>query len=261
MVQKQIGHGAKKVLVLHGWFGASVYDEFFDDFDLDKFRFAIVHNPGYGSAKSQTPAKDMTELAHTLLATADGLGWREFHVIGHSYGGAAGLRMATISPDRIQSLTAIAPVMPSGFDATAANNCNANEQTGPAFMSAYAKGPHAADGPRMIAAALDPILAKDQRALQELIDSTYHAISEETYKQYFLLWTGTSFTEEVKGLGTKSLFLIGKDDPFAAVNYVTPTAQSMVAGAVQIKEIDGGHFLTVSGRAGSLDAIKSFLDQ
>jgi len=259
VVKNKFGLGPKKVLVLHGWFGASVYDNFFDSFNADEFEFALVDNPGYGAAKSQSPAKDMTDLANILLATADGLGWSKFHVIGHSYGGAAGLRMATISADRILSLTAIAPVMPSGFDETAAKNCNADANTGPAFMAAYAKGPRAADGPRMIAAALDPVLANDDQALQSLIDSTYDAINEETYKQYFLVWTGTSFVDEVKGLNTKSLFLIGKNDPFAAVNYVTPTANSMAPGAVQIKEIDGGHFLTVTGRYCSIEAIKSFL--
>ena len=201
----------------------------------------------------------MTALAESLLQLADHLGWKTFNVIGHSYGGAAALRMAALSPDRITALVGIAPVMPSGFDATAAANCGANESTGPAFMAAYAKGKKAVDGPRMLAAALDPVLAGDEKAMDTLIDNLYESISEDTYKQYFIVWTGCSFVNEVKGLGTKSLFLLGQSDPFAALNYVTPTKESMKPGAVQVKAIPGGHFLTVSGRQGTVDAIKGFL--
>ena len=256
---KKIGHGPKKVMVLHGWFGPSVYDGFFDSFDLNAYEFAIVHNPGYGVANGSAPASDMTALAKSILQLADQLGWKTFQVIGHSYGGAAALRMASLSPDRITALVGIAPVMPSGFDATAAKNCGADENTGPAFMAAYAKGKKAADGPRMIAAALDPVLAQDEKAMDTLIDNLYSGINEDAYKQYFLVWTGCSFVDDVKGLGTKSLFLLGKSDPFAAVNYVTPTKESMKPGAVQIKEIPGGHFLTVSGRRDAAEAIKGFL--
>lgn len=257
---KTIGIGATKVLVLHGWFGPSVYDGFFEQFDLNFYQFVIVHNPGYGAAKSSMPAPDMTALAKSILTLADQLGWTQFHIIGHSYGAAAGLRMATLAPNKISSLVGIAPVMPSGFDAIAVANCKADAQTGPTFMAAYAKGQNAFDGPRMIAAALDPILAKDEIAMNKLISNLYCEINEATYQQYFRVWTGCSFVNEVKDLATKTLFLLGKSDPFAALNYVTPTKESMHLGAVEIQEIPGGHFLPLSGRKEAIKAIQSFLD-
>ena len=258
-VAQRIGQGLKKVMVIHGWFGPSVYDGFFQDFDLNAYEFAIVHNPGYGVAKGSAPSADMTALANSLFELADQLGWEKFQVIGHSYGGAAGLRMASLHPERITSLAGIAPVMPSGFDATAATNCGANESTGPAFMAAFAKGKDASDGPRMIAAALDPVLARDAHAMDALMANLYSCINEGTYKQYFLVWTGCSFVNEVKGLGTRTLFLLGQSDPFAALNYVTPTVQSMQPGKVEVKQIPGGHFLTVSGKQKAAEALKSFL--
>lgn len=258
-VAQRIGSGSTKVLVLHGWFGPSVYDGFFDDFDHARYEVAIVHNPGYGDARDAAPAADMTDLAHQLLATADGLGWDTFHVIGHSYGGAAGLRMASLAPDRVASLVGLAPVMPTGFDAIAAANCGADEHTGPAFMAAYGKGPDAPDGPRMIAGALDSVLAADEAALASLMENLYEAIDEATYKQYFLVWTGCAFSDAVAGLGTRTVFLLGEADPFAAVNYVTPTQQAMAPGAVTVRVLPGGHFLSVSGRAESAGAIQAFL--
>lgn len=257
-IARRQGRGARKVLVLHGWFGPSVYDGFIDLLDNDNFDYAIVHNPGYGEACDEAPATDITDLARAHIAAADRLGWDTFDIIGHSYGGAAALRIASLAPERVGRLVGICPVMPTGFDATAVANCNATAETGPAYMAAYAKGPDAADGPRMIATGLDPVLSADQ--LDALIAATYAAMSEEVYKQYFLVWTGASFADDVVGLATPSLFLIGASDPFAAVNYVTPTQQAMSPGAVSVDVLPGGHFLTVSGdRAQVAGAIKDFL--
>jgi len=43
------------------------------------------------------------------------------------------------------------------------------------------------------------------------------------------------------------------------LNYVTPTKESMKPGSVQIKQIPGGHFLTVSGKQEAADTINAFL--
>ena len=260
IVAHRVGDGPNKVLVLHGWFGASVFDGFFDDFDQHQFEFVIVHNPGYGVAKSETWPTDITDLARMQLQLASELGWSQFHVIGHSYGGAVALRMATLEPNKVRSLVGIAPVMPSGFDAIGAANIGADESTGPAFMAAYSKGPTAADGPRMIAAGLDALIAKNEEQLQGLIDTLYQTIDEAAFNHYFIVWTSASFVEAVKGLATKSLFQVAINDPFVAVNYVTPTVNSMAPGSVQVEEIEGGHFLTVTGREGSKKSIKHFLN-
>lgn len=260
MIAHRVGTGAEKVLVLHGWFGAGVYDKFFNAFDLSRYEFLVVENPGYGVARHHQAAKNITDLAEQQLKLVDSLGWGEFQIIGHSYGGAAALRIASLTTNRVRRLIGIAPVMPVGFDSIAAKNCGADEHTGPAFMGAFAKGPKAADGPRMIAAALDPILASDESAMDKLIDQLYSSISEETYRQYFLVWTGCSFLKDVTGLSTPSLFLLGESDPFAASNYVQGTVDQMAPGAVRVKSIPGGHFLTVSGRIAAASAIQAFID-
>jgi len=255
-----VGHGPQRVLALHGWFGASVYDGFFDQFDPEQFQIAVVHNSGYGVARGQAPVADMTELAQQLMVVADELGWPAFDIVGHSYGGAAGLRIASLSPERVGSLVAICPVMPTGFDAVAVANTGATAETGPAYLASYSKGPDAADGPGMIIAALDPVLAADPVAYNDLIKATFDAMEEEAFRQYFNVWTGASFAEDVVGLDTRSLFLIGESDPFANVEYVTATQQSMAPGAVEVQVLPGGHFLTVSGdRVQVGNAIDDFL--
>jgi pimeloyl-ACP methyl ester carboxylesterase len=258
-ISRKIGNGPKKVLVLHGWFGAGVYDGFFENFDLNKFEFTVLENPGYGKAREETPAQDITDLARQQIDAVNKLGWNRFHIIGHSYGGASGLRIATLTKNRVQSFVGIAPVMPVGFDQIAAKNCGADENTGPAFMAAYAKGPDADEGPRMIALALDPVLGSDEKLMKKLITDLYASVNENTYKQYFLVWTGCAFSEDVAGLNLKSLFLLGQSDPFSAPNYVQGTKNQMAKGAVQVKSIPGGHFLTVSGKEGAKKEIEIFL--
>lgn len=256
-IAQMVGSGSSKVMVLHGWFGPSVFDGFFDGFDLSRYEFAIVHNPGYSAAREEAPARDMTDLAQQLLALADSAGWDRFGIIGHSYGGAAALRIASLAPDRIEWLAGLAPVMPSGFDAVAARNTGADANTGPAFMAAFAKGKIAPDGPGMIAAALDPVLAADGQAMTKLMDDLYASINEETYKQYFLVWTGCDFQDAVDGLPTRSLFLLGKADPFCAPNYVAHTVAAMKNA--ESKVVAGGHFPTLSGAEDTKRALMEFL--
>ncbi|MEY2964769.1 MAG: hypothetical protein RLZZ228_582 [Actinomycetota bacterium] len=258
-VAQVIGSGPQRVLALHGWFGPSVYEGFFDLLDPQHYQVAVLHNPAYGTARDNAPAADITDLAQQQLAAADELGWNTFDVIGHSYGGAAGLRMATLAPERVNAVVGICPVMPTGFDAIAVANTGATEETGPAYLAAYSKG-KAEDGPGMIIAGLDPVLAADPVAFDNLLDATLTVMDEQAYKQYFLVWTGASFADDVIGLATPSLFIVGEHDPFAMINYVTPTQESMAPGAVTIETLPGGHFLTVSGDRSVLVAmIDAFL--
>ena len=88
----------------------------------------------------KSPEASSDTCAHFLHAVAqykDTLGWDKFHIIGHSYGGVAGLRMATLAPERILSIIGLCSVMPSGFDGTAAGNINADENMAPSLLAAY----------------------------------------------------------------------------------------------------------------------------
>jgi len=115
-------------------------------------------------------------------------------------------------------------------------------------------------GRGMIIAGLDPVLAADPVVFDNLLDATLTVMDEQAYKQYFLVWTGASFADDVIGLATPSLFIVGEHDPFAMINYVTPTQESMAPGAITIETLPGGHFLTVSGDRSVLVAmIDAFL--
>jgi len=85
-----IGSGPAKVMVIHGWFwDHRVFTPMFDALDRELYTFAFVDIRGYGHSRDVAGAFSIGEIAADGIALADQLGWREFHVIGHSMGGKA----------------------------------------------------------------------------------------------------------------------------------------------------------------------------
>ena len=111
-----IGNGPAKVLVIHGWFwDHRVFTPMFDALDRELYTFAFVDIRGYGHSRDVAGAFSISEVAADAIALADQLGWREFHVIGHSMGGKAVQKMAMDAPARIKSVVAVTPVPASAL--------------------------------------------------------------------------------------------------------------------------------------------------
>jgi 3-oxoadipate enol-lactonase len=60
-------------------------------------------------------AYDIPQLADDLLDFVDGIEQRSFHLVGHSLGGAVALQFALAHPDRVLSLTLVAPAPATGL--------------------------------------------------------------------------------------------------------------------------------------------------
>ena len=110
-----VGSGDSGVIVLHGWFGDhTVFAPMMSYLDTDTFTYAFINYRGYGLSRDMAGEHTMREIADDAVALADHLGWQQFHVIGHSMGGMAMMRIATDHPGRIKSGVALTPVPPSG---------------------------------------------------------------------------------------------------------------------------------------------------
>src|ERR1700686_4388323 len=111
-----IGHGPAKVLVIHGWFwDHRVFTPMFDALDRDLYTYAFVDIRGYGHSRDIAGAFSISEVAADTVALADQLGWREFHVVGHSMGGKAAQKIAMDAGARVQSVVAVTPVPASAL--------------------------------------------------------------------------------------------------------------------------------------------------
>jgi pimeloyl-ACP methyl ester carboxylesterase len=108
---RQIGDGAVKVAVIHGWFGDHrAFEAMFDYLDGKRFTYAFVDIRGYGNSRNEVGDYTMAEIAADTIALADTLGWGNFHVVGHSMGGKAAQKVAMDGGKRVNSVVAITPV-------------------------------------------------------------------------------------------------------------------------------------------------------
>jgi pimeloyl-ACP methyl ester carboxylesterase len=108
---KTIGNGPAKVVVIHGWFwDHRVFAPMFDSLDAAAFTYAFIDIRGYGNSRHVSGNYTIGEVAADAIALADELGWREFHVVGHSMGGKAAQKVAMDAPARVRSVVAVTPV-------------------------------------------------------------------------------------------------------------------------------------------------------
>ncbi|WP_319774300.1 alpha/beta fold hydrolase [Breoghania sp.] len=65
--------------------------------------------PGHGKAIDWPVIGHAGKTSQAVAATLDGLGLEKFHLVGHSMGGAVSAMIAMRSPERVASLTLLAP--------------------------------------------------------------------------------------------------------------------------------------------------------
>src|SRR6202162_988215 len=111
-----VGTGPTKVVVIHGWlWDHRVFTPVFDWIDTDRYTFAFPDIRGYGNSRDVAGDYTIGEVAADAIALADQLGWREFHVVGHSMGGKAAQKVAMDAGSRVQSVVAVTPVPASAL--------------------------------------------------------------------------------------------------------------------------------------------------
>ena len=111
-----IGNGPTKVVVIHGWFwDHRVFTPVFNSLDAERCTFAFIDIRGYGNSRDVSGDYTISEVAADAIALADQLGWRDFHVVGHSMGGKAAQKVAMDAPGRVRSVVAVTPVPASAL--------------------------------------------------------------------------------------------------------------------------------------------------
>ncbi|MDN2696564.1 alpha/beta hydrolase [Janthinobacterium sp. SUN073] len=199
----RVGLGPHAVIVLHGWFGdAHAFAPMEAALDGGAFSYVFMDNRGYGGMRGAQGDYSMDEVARDALALADALGLATFSVVGHSMGGMALERLALLAPLRLRKLVAVAPVPSCGvmFDGAARQlflDASGNKQARRTIIDRSTGG-------RLSATWLD---WKAQYSW-ERSDPT-------AFARYFLAWSGTDFSEEIKAACVELplLALVGEHDP------------------------------------------------
>ncbi|MCY1043464.1 alpha/beta hydrolase [Corallococcus sp. bb12-1] len=114
--------GTPTVLFLHGWLDHShSFDPLCEHLPRD-WRTVLLDFRGMGESGHLGPGATYHFSDHLLdvEATLDGLSLPSVHLVGHSLGGIVALAYAAARPERIQSLTLIESLGPSGGPPTGA---------------------------------------------------------------------------------------------------------------------------------------------
>lgn len=113
-----VGTGKRPVVVLNDWMGdTSTWDGARPFLDLAAFTWAFADLRGYGRSREQQGRFDLEEAAADVLALADGLGWAQFSLVGHSMSTLVALHLSQRHPERIARTVLVTPPPPTGFGA------------------------------------------------------------------------------------------------------------------------------------------------
>jgi pimeloyl-ACP methyl ester carboxylesterase len=224
------GEGPEGVLVLHGWFGDhSVFGPVFPALDTKTFSYAFMDYRGYGLSRPITGEYSIAEIAQDALDLADRLGWKRFHVIGHSMGGSAAQRVCVDATARVKSCVCLTPVPASG-------NPMQGEQlalfTGATVQDANRRAIIGySTGNRLPAAWLDYLIAESHRTT-----------TAAAFAAYFRAWSGTNFVAESKGLETPMLVAVGEHDLALTADVMRATFLDWYPNAVLEVLPNAGHY-------------------
>lgn len=242
----QVGQGPHPVLVLHGWFGdAHSFEQLEPWLSLDDFSYVFMDYRGYGGMQEARGAFTIDEIAADAVALMEGLGLPSFSLVGHSMGGMAIERIATLVPDRVRGLVAVAPVPCGGIRYDAATR-------------------------RLLEDA-----ATNLENRREIIDrstggrlpttwvnwkteySTLHSTAE-AFAAYFRAWVDTDFSSEITGQHPVKV-LVGEHDPTFNVELMTATYLHRYPLATLDVLENAGHYPMNETPLALVAAIESFL--
>jgi 4,5:9,10-diseco-3-hydroxy-5,9,17-trioxoandrosta-1(10),2-diene-4-oate hydrolase len=241
----QAGSGPAVVMLHGGGPGASGVSNYSRNIDAlaQQFRVIVPDLPGYGrSVKGVDQSDPFGYLADTMRGLLDELGLASAHLVGNSYGGAAALRLALDTADRVDKLVLMGP----GGIGTTRGAPTAGLKT---LLSYYSGGPSRAKLENFIRT----YLVYDGKSVpDELIDLRYAAsIDPEVVANPPLrrpsgpkaLWRmDLTRDRRLKHLRTPSLVLWGRDDK---VNRPSggPLLAKMLPHAELVMTSHTGHWL------------------
>ncbi|WP_425929558.1 alpha/beta fold hydrolase [Pseudomonas sp. NyZ201] len=242
----RVGNGPHPVLVLHGWFGdAHSFEPIEPWLNSHAFSYVFMDYRGYGSMQEASGAYTIDEIASDALTLADALGFHAFSLIGHSMGGMAIERIATLAPDRVRALVAVAPV-PCGGIAYDAATRRLLEDAAERVDNRRAIINYSTGG-RL------PWSWVEWKAAYSATHS-----SQEAFAAYFRAWADTDFSDEIVGRHPLKV-LVGKHDPTFNAGLMAKTyLRRYFHATVEILE-NAGHYPMNETPLALARAIESFL--
>jgi pimeloyl-ACP methyl ester carboxylesterase len=200
------GQGEEKVMVFHDWMGdAANYEPLIPYLDPVSYTYVFADIRGYGKSRHLAGAYSAEEVTADAFRLANTLGWKRFHVIGHSMTGMAVQRMAVddriSGAKRLKSVIAITPVSADGYPADEGTKKFLWDLIGNRNLSE--QGFFALTGQR-----LSPAWGRVKT------NRHFQTSSEAALKGYYRMWLETDFSAEARKAKVETPFLVigGRQD-------------------------------------------------
>lgn len=224
------GSGKDGVIVLHGWFGDhTVFEPMFPYLDTSTFTYAFMDYRGYGLSRSVDGEHTMVEIGADAVALADHLGWRRFHLIGHSMGGMAVQRVAVDATDRVKSAVCLTPVPAAGVPL---------DEDGEALFY----GAPDDDGKRAGIVAFSTGNRLSQAWVGWMVRRSRETTTRDAFADYVRAFTKTDFAAEAKGLETPFLVAVGEHDAALTPDVMKATFMEWYPNARLEVIANAGHY-------------------
>ncbi|MEU4644513.1 alpha/beta hydrolase [Micromonospora sp. NPDC023814] len=244
-----VGHGPRRVLALHGWFGSARGWGWLPELiDAERFTWAFLDYRGYGARTGVAGDHSIAEISCDALALADSLGWDTFSVVGHSMGGSAAQRVLADAPGRVERLVGISPVPAGGV---------------PFDLQGWALFDGAAANPGNRRAIIDLTTGNrlSSRWLDEMVQFSLDHSTREAFGAYLTAWARTDFTDDVKGNQVPALAVVGEHDPALGADTMRETWMRHYPNARLEVLANAGHYAMYETPVRLVTVLEDFLGQ
>jgi pimeloyl-ACP methyl ester carboxylesterase len=206
-----IGEGDHPVIAVHGWVGdARSFEPLWRVVDRKRFSYAFMDARGYGAARGVQGEYTIAEIAEDILRVADRHGWERFSLVGHSMGAMAAQRVLRADADRVRSLVGVTPVPASGAELDEGawdlfgRACEDLEARTQIFQ--FTSGSRAS-----------------QTWVDRLAEDSFERLGPDAMAGYLKSHANDGFADDVSGVETPMLVVVGEHDPAVTAEGVQAT--------------------------------------
>ena len=105
-------NNSRKLLILHGWGSNSNRWQRVKDLLMEKgIEVWALDLPGFGIEKSPEKAWTRDDYLKWIFQKLEEKGWRQFNLLGHSFGGGLSVKIAALFPEKVEKLILCSPAI------------------------------------------------------------------------------------------------------------------------------------------------------
>jgi pyruvate dehydrogenase E2 component (dihydrolipoamide acetyltransferase) len=230
------------VVLVHGYGGDKNSWLFVQQPLADEGHRAIALDlPGHGASGKDVGDGSLSMLADTVVGILDALGISQAHLVGHSLGGAVAAVAAHTAPDKVASLTLLAP---AGYT--------------PEADAEYLRGFAAASSRRELKPLIGRLFADEAQVTRQLVDDLLRYKRLDGVDKALSALLSTLLTDDDRQAIDTPALLEGVDVPVTVVwgasDQILPLPDEL-----ELTRVEAGHMLHMETPTEVLTAIRSRL--